>query len=117
MNNDTIELSLMDPEEREQVEWMYNAIPEEDRKGITADDILFVLDAMDEYLEKEGLVDFDETTEEMTYQDCEVDETEQLEYVLDMAREDQRQLSSAQIQIIMDAEMQWGIKEGYYEEE
>lgn len=115
--NNTLEMSLMDPEEKEQVEFMWNLIPAEDRQGMTQDDILFVLDAMDEYLEKEGLVEFDEESEEMTYQDCEIDETEQLEYVMDMVREDGRNLTGVQVQLIMDAEMQWGIQQGYYEED
>ena len=41
MQNSSIELNLLDPEEREQVEFIYNLIPEQDRQGLTADDILF----------------------------------------------------------------------------
>lgn len=115
MENGTIETALMDPEEREQVEFMLSVIPEEDRKHISADDILFVLDAMDDYLLQEGMLEYNEETEEAVYLDGEVDETEQLEFVLDQARQDERTLTSSQIQIIFDAEQQWGLKQGYYE--
>lgn len=108
---------LMDEDERKQVEFMWNVIPEQDRKSLSKDDILFVLDAMDDFLEEKGLVEYDEENEEITYLDGEVDETEQMEYVLDMAREDERNLTASQVQIIMDAEMQWGIEQGYYEED
>lgn len=128
MENNTIEMALLEPEERELVEYIYNAIPAEDRSSgstpenpcghtLTADDILFVLDAMDDYLEEKGLLRIDEATEEMEYLDGEVDETEQLNYVLAAAKEDQRAISSVQIQLIQDAELQYGIEKGYYEEE
>ena len=116
MESNSIEMALMEPEERELVEFIYNAIPAEDRKGLTADDILFVLDAMDDYLEEEGLAEVDTLTGVMEYKDGEVDETEQLNYVLDAAKEDGRTISSVQIQLIQDAELQYGIEHGYYEE-
>ena len=128
MENNTIEMALLEPEERELVEYIYNAIPAEDRSSgstpenpcghtLSADDILFVLDAMDDYLEEKGLLRIDEATEEMEYLDGEVDETEQLNYVLAAAKEDQRAISGVQIQLIQDAELQYGIEKGYYEEE
>ena len=117
MENNTIEMALLEPEERDLVEYIYNAIPAEDRGALSADDILFVLDAMDDYLEEKGLLRIDEATEEMEYLDGEVDETEQLNYVLEAAKEDKRAISSVQIQLIQDAELQYGIEKGYYEEE
>ena len=116
MENNTIEMALLEPEERELVEFIYSAIPALDRGSLTADDVLFVLDAMDDYLEEQGLVKVDEATGEMEYLDGEVDETEQLNYVLRAAKEDGRTVS-VQIQLIQDAELQYGIEHGYYEEE
>ena len=110
-------MSLLEPEERELVEYIYNAIPAEDRGGLTADDILLVLDLMDNYLEEVGLVKIDEQTGEMEYLDGDVDETEQLNYVLDGIKEEGRQISSVQVQLIQDAELQYGIEQGYYSEE
>ena len=82
MENNTIEMALLEPEERELVEFIYSAIPVAVRGELTADDILFVLDAMDDFLEEQGLVKVDEASGEMEYLDGEVDETEQLNYVL-----------------------------------
>ena len=117
MENNTIELALMEPEERELVEYIYKTIPAADRGALTADDILFVLDLMDDYLEEQGLLREDPKTGEMEYLDGDVDETEQLNYVLAAAKEEKRPITSVQIQLIQDAELQYGIEKGYYAEE
>lgn len=117
MESNTIEMALLEPEEKELVEYVFNAIPAEDRNGLTPDDVLFVLDMMDDFLEEQGLLKEDPETGEMVYLDGEVDETEQLNYVLDAAKEDGRAISSVQIQLIQDAELQFGIEKGYYEED
>ena len=117
METNTLELSLMDAEERELVEYIYNAIPAQDRGALNADDILFVLDELDNYLETQGLLREDPETDEVEYLDGEVDETEQLDFVLEAAKKHQRALSSVQIQLIQDAELQYGIAKGYYTEE
>jgi hypothetical protein len=116
MENNTIELSLMEPEERELVAFILNAIPAEDRGDLTPDDVLLVLDLMDDYLEEQGLLREDPKTGEMEYLDGDVDETEQLNYVLNALHEDGRAISGIQVQLIQDAELQYGIEKGYYEE-
>lgn len=117
MENNSIEMSLLEPEERELVEFILASIPAEDRKGLTADDVLYVLDAMDDFLVEQGLLREDPATGEMEYLEGDVDETEQLNYVLAAVREDGRAISSVQIQLIQDAELQFGIEHGYYEED
>lgn len=117
MENNTIELSLLDAEERQLVEYIYKAIPAQDRGNLTADDILLVLDLMDDYLEEQGLLREDPKTGEMEYLDGEVDETDQLNYVLSALKEEGRTISGVQVQLIADAELQYGIEQGYYEEE
>ena len=82
MENNTLELSLLDSDERQLVEYIYNAIPAQEKNNLTADDILLVLDLMDDYLEEKGLLREDPKTGEMEYLEGEVDETEQLNYVL-----------------------------------
>ena len=116
MENNSIEMALLEPEERELVSYIYNAIPAEDRGELSADDILFVLDMMDDYLEEQGLVRENAQTGEMEYLDGEVDETEQLNYVLSAIREEGRAITGVQVQLIQDAELQYGIEKGYYEE-
>ena len=117
MENNSIEMALLEPEERELVAYIYNAIPAEDRGALTPDDILWVLDMMDDYLEEQGLLREDPKTGEMEYLDGEVDETEQLNYVFAAAKEDKRAITGVQVQLIQDAELQYGIEKGYYEED
>lgn len=117
MENNSIEMALLEPEERELVAFIYESIPAEDRGALTPDDILFVLDLMDDYLQEQGLLRVDTETEEMEYLDGEVDETEQLEYVKKAVEKDGRAISAVQIQLIQNAELQYGIEHGYYTEE
>ena len=107
----------MEPEERELVEFIYKSIPAEDRGELSADDILLVLDLMDDFLEEQGLLREDPQTGEMESLDGEVDETEQLNYILAAVKDEGRAISAVQIQLIQDAELQFGIQKGYYEEE
>ena len=115
--NTNIELSLLDAEEKELLNYIWNHIPEADRQGMTQSDVLLVLDLMDEYLVENGLLEEDEQAGEMTYLDGEIDETEQLEYLIKTTKEQGHTLSSTQIQLIMDGELQYGIEKGYYQEE
>lgn len=108
---------LMSAEEREQVEFILNLIPAEDRAGLNENDVLFILDAEDDFLESQGLTQVDKESGEVTYLDGEVDETAELEFVREAVRKAGRQLSDVQIQLIMDGELQYGIKQGWYEEE
>lgn len=117
MEKNSIELALLEPEEQKLVEFIYQMIPTEDKKGLTPDDILLVLDLMDDYLEEQGLLKEDPATGEMEYLEGDVDETEQLNYVLAAVKEEGRSISSVQIQLIQDAELQYGIEQGYYEED
>jgi hypothetical protein len=112
----TTEENLMSEEEREQVNFMWNLIPEQDRTGMTQSDILFVLDAMDDFLEEQGLLDVDDVTGEVTYLDGDIDETAELEFVKNAVHDAKMSLTDVQIQLIMDAEMQYGIEQGYYED-
>ena len=110
-------MALLEPEERELVEFVFKTVPAEDLGALTPDDILLVLDLMDDYLEEQGLLREDPKTGEMEYLDGEVDETEQLNYVLAAMKEEGRPITGVQIQLIQDAELQFGIEHGYYEEE
>ena len=115
--NTNIEMSLLDAEEKELLNYIWNNIPKEDRQGMTQSDVLLVLDLMDDFLVENGLLEEDDQAGEMTYLDGEIDETEQLNYLIVATKEQGHALSSTQIQLIMDAELQYGIEQGYYQEE
>lgn len=106
----------MDAEEKQQLDFIWNLIPAEDREGMTQADVLMVLDLMDDYLVSQGLLQEDET-DEMTYLEGEIDETEQLNYLIAQTKALGKSLSQEQLQLIMDGELQYGIEQGYYEEE
>ena len=112
-----IELSLLDAEEKEQLDFMWNLILDEDKKGMSKSDVLLVLDLMDDFLAEKGMLEEDERTGEVTYLEGEVDETEQLEYLLNAVAEEATPLTRVQLQLILDAEMQYGLKKGWYEED
>ena len=123
--SESIEMALMEPEEREMVEYIMKMINDENGDAslnggngetLSADDVLFVLDMMDDYLEEKGLLREDPKTGEMEYLEGDVDETEQLDYILRAVREEGRSITSVQVQLIQDAELQYGIEKGYYEE-
>ena len=80
MENNTIELALMEQEERELVEFILKTIPETDKTSaatpehpsgytLTPDDVLFVLDMMDDYLEEQGLLREDPESGEISHCD------------------------------------------------
>ena len=117
MANANIELSLMDAEEKQQLEYIWNLIPAADREGLTQADVLMVLDLMDDYLVSQGLLQEEDNTDEVTYLEGESDETEQLHYLIKQTKALGRPLTSEQLQLIMDGELQYGIEQGYYEEE
>ncbi len=115
MQND-IETALMEPEEKEMVDYILRLMPEQDRKDISEGDVLFVLDTMDDYLEEKGLLEYDDANDEAIYLDGDVDETDQLAYIINEAQRQGKTLRSEQIQLIMDGEKEYGIEQGYYEE-
>lgn len=115
--NTNIELSLLNAEEKELLNYIWNLIPAEDKQTMTQNDVLSVLDLMDDYLLEHGLLEENEQTVETTYLDGEIDENEQLEYLINALKEQGVTLSAVQVQLIMDAELQYGIEQGYYQEE
>ena len=113
--NSNIELSLLEAEEKQLLDYIWNLIPQQDRQGMTQRDVLLVLDLMDDFLMEKGLVE--ESADEVNYLEGEIDETEQLEFLLAKTKESGLSITSEQIQLIMDGELQYGIEQGYYEEE
>lgn len=113
--NSNIELSLLEAEEKQLLDYIWNLIPQQDRQGISQTDVLLVLDLMDDFLVENGLLE--ESAEEVTYLEGEIDETDQLNYLLAKTKELGVNITAEQIQLIMDGELQYGIEQGYYEEE
>lgn len=84
---------------------------------MTEDDVLYILDTIDDYLEEVGLLTYDEMTGEADYQEGEVDETEQLDYVLRQAQQDKRTISNVQVQLVLDAQYEFYLEKGWIDED
>lgn len=108
--------SLIDDQERELLDYIVKTIPAEDLYPLTEEDILYVLDVMDDYLVKTGLAVENEENDDLEYKDGVVDETEQLAYVLEQAKADEVPITAVQVQLIQDAEFQYGVEHGFYDE-
>ncbi len=94
------------------VRFIMDFIPEEDRKNLTEDDIMYVLDVIDEFYESEGLLSEDETAEEAS-----IDEEKMYNFVLKAAKKDNVEISTEQLQLILEGEYEYGVSIGIYEEE
>ena len=109
--------TLVDDQERELLDYIIRTVPSEELEGLTEDDILYVLDVMDDYLVKVGLAEENDEAEDIEYKDGYVDETEQLQYILEQAKMDNVPVTAVQVQLIQDAEFQYGVENGFYSEE
>lgn len=112
-----LESSIIDDQERELLDYIIRTVPAEDLYGLTEDDILYVLDVMDDYLIMKGLATENEDSGDIEYNEGMVDETEQLQYVLDQAKQDKVPVTGIQVQLIQDAEYQYGVENGFYSED
>ena len=93
------------------IEYILNLIPAEDRKGISEEDVQYVLDVIYDYYESEGLLD------ENVAKDSYVDEDAELDYIMKAAKEDGVKLTSEQIQLSLDGEFEYGKSIGIYAED
>ncbi len=99
-------------DEEAAVKFILDFIPEEDRKDLTEDEILYILDVIDDYYESEGLLSEDETAAEAS-----IDEEKMYNFVLKAVKKDKMNISTEQIQLILEGEYEYGVKLGIYEEE
>ena len=113
--NPNVELSLLEAEEKQLLDYIWKLIPEQDRHGMNQTDVIIASELMDDQLMEKGLLE--ESAVDFTYLEGEFDESAQLEQLLAKTKEQGVNLTSEQIQLIMDGELQYGIEQGYYEEE
>ena len=103
-------------DESEAIRFILDYLPEEDSKLLTEDDVQFVLDAIYDYYESEGLID-EETEAEAEVEETDIDESKMLEFVREQARKEHVSLTDEQIQLILAGEFEYGVSIGIYEEE
>lgn len=93
------------------IEYIMNLIPEQDKQGMTEDDVQYVLDVIYDFYESEGLL------EENIASDGYVDEAAELDFIRKAAKKDGVRLTDEQIQLILDGEFEYGLSIGIYEED
>lgn len=94
------------------IQFILDLIPEEDKIGMTEDDVQYVLDVIYEFYESEGLIDEEDSASEGV-----IDEEAELEFVKKAVKKDKINLTDQQIQLILDGEFQYGLEIGIYEED
>lgn len=103
-------------DESEAIHFIWDFIPEEDRKGMDEDTIQYVLDVIYDYYESEGLMS-DEDDDEGTASEADIDEEQMYEYVRKAAKKDKIEITDEQIQLILEGEFEYGVSIGIYEAE
>lgn len=99
-------------DDSEAIEYIWNLIPEEDKKGMSKDSIEYVLDAIYDYYESENLIGDDDTAESAS-----IDEQAMFEFVKNEAKSDGIKLTDVQLQLILDGEFEYGVSKGIYDED
>lgn len=103
-------------DESQAIKFILDYLPKEDSEKLTEDDIQFVLDAIYDFYESEGLID-DETETEAEVEETDVDESEMLEFVREQAKKENISLTDEQLQLILAGEFAYGVSIGIYQEE
>ncbi len=100
-------------DEQDAINFILRFIPEEDRKGLSEDDVQYVLDVIYDFYESKGLIeDDDETTDA-----AEIDEEEMLAYARKAVKKDHMPITDTQLQLIIEGEYEYGVLIGIYSEE
>lgn len=107
------EENLLEYSEDEAVNFIFNRLPEEAKKRIDKDTINYVLDVVYDFYDEKGLLD--EEDEEVT--EGFIDEEELFEYILKAAKKDKINLTGEDIELILDAEFEYGKSIGIYKGE
>jgi hypothetical protein len=94
------------------IAFILNYIPQELKEKVTEDDIEYILDVIYDYYDSNGLIEEDSTEE------ASIDEAEMLEYVMKAIKKDKVvNLSSEEVQWLLDGEYQYGKSIGVYDED
>lgn len=109
---------VLEYDDNEAIDYIYEFLDKDDRKEISKDDILFVLAMMGEYYEKQGLISEDEEGNEVV-SEAEIDEDEIFQFIMEKVQEDEQlaHLTGDLVDQILEGEYQYGLSTGLYEED
>jgi hypothetical protein len=98
-------------DEDDAVKFILDFLPADFKEKIDDSKIEYVLDVVYEYYEENGLIEEDSTEE------ASIDEEEMFNYILKCSKKDKMKLDEEEIQLILDAEYEYGKSIGIYKEE
>jgi hypothetical protein len=99
-------------DEDEAVKYILKSLPAEYKDKIKDTDIEYVLDVMVDFYESNGFI------EEDSAEEANIDEEDMFEYIFKvMKKEKAVELSSDELQLILDGEFEYGKSIGIYKEE
>lgn len=90
--------------------WIFDHLADEDKKSLSVEDIDYVLDLMCDFYEKMGLLD-DEKEEEI-----DINEEEIFLFICALIKKENiaPYITNEQVQLILDKEYEYGVKNGVY---
>jgi hypothetical protein len=109
MNKQENDLPVYDDEKA--VEFILDQLPAEAKEHINEDTIEYILDAIYDYYDKNGLIDEDSAEE------ASIDEEAMYKFVKKAAKTDKVEISDDDILLILEGEYQYGKSIGVYTEE
>lgn len=98
-------------DEENAVKFILDFLPEEAKKTIDENKIVYVLDVIYDFYEENGLI------EEDSAEDASIDEELMFEYIQKCAKKDKVDLNEEEISLILDGEFEYGRSLGIYQEE
>jgi hypothetical protein len=98
-------------DEDEAVKYILEHIAKDELNSIDEVKIEYVLDVVYEYYEENGLIEEDSTEE------ASIDEEQMFQFILKCAEEDDIALTQEELQLILDAEFEYGKSIGIYQDE
>ncbi len=96
-------------DDTEAIQFILSSLPEEAKATVTEDKIEYVLDAIYDFYDDEGLIDEDTT------ESAEIDEEDMFVYLQKCIEEDKMEITNEEINYILEGEYAYGKSIGIYE--
>lgn len=105
----TEEDDLLVYDEDEAVKFILNHLPAEEKENIPDIKVEYVLDVIYEFYDEKGLI------QEDTAEEASIDEEEMFKFIKKCAKKDKMDITEKEIQVIIEAEFEYGKSIGIYD--
>lgn len=103
---------LLEFDDDKAIEFILQYIPQSLKSKLTADDVSYFLDLIYDYYESNGYID------ENSVEETSIDEEAMMDFIMKALKKDQIiKLTEEEVEILLDAEYQYGKSIGIYDEE